>query len=120
MTSSRRRFLGQLSLIAGAATLNKPFSALASEKHIRVTPAGENLLEVYHTCDINGNIAATYKNMGGLNHVKAELTGLNATGLLLDGGSFLNKKQSYQQQKDVVGNPPAKTGGFSFGVSTYF
>ena len=25
-----------------------------------------------------------------------------------------------QQQKDILGNPPAKTGGFSFGVSTYF
>ena len=26
----------------------------------------------------------------------------------------------YQQQKDILGNPPAKTGGFSFGISTYF
>ncbi len=26
----------------------------------------------------------------------------------------------YQQQQDLLGNPPAKTGGFSFGVSTYF
>lgn len=25
-----------------------------------------------------------------------------------------------QQQKDLLGNPPAKTGGFSFGISTYF
>ena len=26
----------------------------------------------------------------------------------------------YQQQKDLLGNPPAKTGGFSVGFSTYF
>jgi hypothetical protein len=26
----------------------------------------------------------------------------------------------YQQQRDLLGNPPAKTGGFSFGISTYF
>jgi hypothetical protein len=26
----------------------------------------------------------------------------------------------YQQQTDILGNPPAKTGGFLFGVSTYF
>jgi hypothetical protein len=26
----------------------------------------------------------------------------------------------YQQKKDLLGNPPAKTGGFSFGISTYF
>jgi hypothetical protein len=26
----------------------------------------------------------------------------------------------HQQQKDILGNPPAKTGGFIFGVSTYF
>ena len=26
----------------------------------------------------------------------------------------------HQRQKDILGNPPAKTGGFSFGISTYF
>jgi hypothetical protein len=26
----------------------------------------------------------------------------------------------HQQKKDLLGNPPAKTGGFSFGISTYF
>ena len=26
----------------------------------------------------------------------------------------------YQQQKDILGNPPSKTGGFIFGISTYF
>ncbi|RYY67671.1 MAG: hypothetical protein EOO13_14280 [Chitinophagaceae bacterium] len=26
----------------------------------------------------------------------------------------------HQQQRDILGNPPAKTGGFSFGISTYF
>ena len=26
----------------------------------------------------------------------------------------------HQQQQDLLGNPPAKTGGFSFGISTYF
>ena len=26
----------------------------------------------------------------------------------------------YQQQKDILGNPASKTGGFSFGISTYF
>ena len=26
----------------------------------------------------------------------------------------------YQSKRDLLGNPPAKTGGFSFGISTYF
>ncbi len=26
----------------------------------------------------------------------------------------------YMEQQDILGNPPAKTGGFSFGISTYF
>ncbi len=26
----------------------------------------------------------------------------------------------YQQQKDILGNPPIKTRGLSFGISTYF
>lgn len=102
MISSRRRFLGQLSLIAGATTLNKPFTAVALAKHVRVNPSAENMVDVYHTCDLNGNLGATCKNMGGLNHVKAELAGSNAAGLLLDCGSFLNKKQTYQQQKEVI------------------
>jgi hypothetical protein len=34
--------------------------------------------------------------------------------------TVLRLNYRYQQQKDILGNPPAKTGGFSFGVSTYF
>lgn len=34
--------------------------------------------------------------------------------------TVLRFNYKYQQQKDVLANPPAKTGGFSFGISTYF
>ena len=34
--------------------------------------------------------------------------------------SVLRLNYRYQQQKDILGNPAAKTGGFSFGISTYF
>jgi hypothetical protein len=34
--------------------------------------------------------------------------------------TVLRLNYRHQQQKDLLGNPPAKTGGFSFGVSTYF
>jgi len=34
--------------------------------------------------------------------------------------TVLRLNYRYQHQKDILGNPPAKTGGFSFGVSTYF
>jgi len=34
--------------------------------------------------------------------------------------TVLRLNYRHQQQKDILGNPPAKTGGFSFGVSTYF
>ncbi len=34
--------------------------------------------------------------------------------------TVLRLNYRYQQQKDILGNPPAKTGGFSFGLSTYF
>jgi hypothetical protein len=34
--------------------------------------------------------------------------------------TVLRLNYRYQQQKDILGNPPAKTGGFSFGISTYF
>ncbi len=36
------------------------------------------------------------------------------------GQTVLRLNYRYQQQKDLLGNPPAKTGGFSFGLSTYF
>ena len=34
--------------------------------------------------------------------------------------TVLRLNYRHQQQTDILGNPPAKTGGFSFGVSTYF
>lgn len=34
--------------------------------------------------------------------------------------TVLRLNYRHQQQRDILGNPPAKTGGFSFGVSTYF
>lgn len=34
--------------------------------------------------------------------------------------TVLRLNYRHQQQRDILGNPPAKTGGFSFGISTYF
>lgn len=34
--------------------------------------------------------------------------------------TILRFNYRYQQQKDILGNPASKTGGFSFGISTYF
>lgn len=34
--------------------------------------------------------------------------------------TVLRLNYRYQSHRDLLGNPPAKTGGFSFGVSTYF
>ena len=34
--------------------------------------------------------------------------------------TVLRLNYRYQSQRDILGNPPAKTGGFSFGISTYF
>ncbi len=34
--------------------------------------------------------------------------------------TVLRLNYRHQQQQDILGNPPAKTGGFSFGISTYF
>ncbi len=34
--------------------------------------------------------------------------------------TVLRLNYRHQQQKDILGNPPAKTGGFIFGISTYF
>jgi hypothetical protein len=34
--------------------------------------------------------------------------------------TVLRLNYKYIEQKDILGNPPSKTGGFSFGISTYF
>jgi hypothetical protein len=34
--------------------------------------------------------------------------------------TVLRLNYRYMQQKDILGNPPAKTGGFNLGISTYF
>ena len=34
--------------------------------------------------------------------------------------TVLRLNYKYQQQQDILGNPPATTGGFVFGISSYF
>lgn len=36
------------------------------------------------------------------------------------GSTVLRFNYGYQQQRDVLGNPPARTGTMQFGISTYF
>jgi len=102
MTNQRRRFIGQLSLLAGAAALSKPFASVAAVKQIRINPATDNTVTIYHTNDLHGILNAAYKNMGGLNHIKNTLISQNAKGLLIDGGSFLNKDQNYAAHKNMI------------------
>ncbi|MEO6632460.1 MAG: hypothetical protein ABIN13_12075, partial [Mucilaginibacter sp.] len=103
MNNPRRIFLSQISVMAGAATLCKPMaSAAAITKHINTLHSAKNAVTVYHTNDIKGNIDTVYKNMGGLNLIKAELQMQEISGLLLDAGNFINGSHSIYQHKQLI------------------
>jgi 5'-nucleotidase len=103
MNKPRRVFLSQISLIAGTAALCKPLASAATiTKHINTLHSAKNAVTVYHTNDIQGNVDAVYKNIGGLNLIKAELKNQETGGLLLDAGNFINGSNSIAQQKQVI------------------
>lgn len=103
MNKPRRMFLSQISLLAGTAAFCKPIaSAAAITKHINTLQAQKNAVTVYSTNDIKGNVDEVHKNTGGLNLIKAELQKQETSGLLLDAGNFINGKQSFYRQKQLV------------------
>jgi 5'-nucleotidase len=103
MNNPRRLFLNQLTLMAGVATLNKPLTSVAAiAKHINTLQTAKSAVTVYHTNDLRGNIDAVYKNMGGLNQIKAVLKNQELNGMLVDAGSFLNASGNLWQQKQVI------------------
>jgi 5'-nucleotidase len=104
MTTSRRLFLAQASLVAGATVLTKHLrSANPAGILTRTIDSGNDALTIYHTNNLNGQIGPVYKNFGGLNQVKLHMGNKTRTGLLLDAGGFTNKSDSFEQQKNIVG-----------------
>jgi len=103
MSNPRRKFLGQLTFMAGVAALNKPItSAAAISKHINTIHTNANAVIIYHTGDLNGNIDAAHKNLGGINNVSKTLQSQDINGLTLDAGGFLNTGSNLYQQKQML------------------
>jgi 5'-nucleotidase len=103
MNNPRRVFLNRVALITGAVALSKPLTAAAAiTKKINTLHAAKSTVTVYHTNDLNGNIDAADKNIGGLLRIKTVLEDQAADGLVLDGGSFINASNSLTQQKQVI------------------
>ncbi|MDF2433376.1 MAG: 5-nucleotidase [Mucilaginibacter sp.] len=103
MNKPRRLFLSQLSLVTGAVVLNKPLTLLASNsKNIYTACANSHSVIIYHTNHLRGEINPVYKNMGGINNVRALLAKEEAGGLMLDGGNFLNGESSKEKQLKVI------------------
>ncbi|HVW95545.1 MAG TPA: hypothetical protein VHA56_06230 [Mucilaginibacter sp.] len=94
MDKPRRRFLGQLSVIAGAVALNQPLTSFASERRpIRLPSSGAgNNVAIYHTNDLRGNVSAIGK----------PLSEKNAGAILLDGGGFLDSTGNLDDQLRVI------------------
>ena len=103
MNNQRRLFLGQMSLVAGAAALNKPMNSMAAiSKRINTLHTAGHAVTIYHTNDLHGKLDAVNGNMGGLNQVKTLLQSQETNGLLLDAGDFLNGSLSTAQQQKVI------------------
>ena len=103
MNKPRRIFLNQISLLTGTAAFCKPMGSAASIfKHINTLHSQKNAVTIYSTNDIKGNVGAVCKDTGGLQLIKTELQKQETTGLLLDAGNFINGKQSFYLQKQLI------------------
>jgi len=103
MNSSRRAFLSQATIIAGAAVITKHINSPALTGQSDTFLAGdENTLTVYHTNGINGNVRPVYKNVGGLHKINTQIGNEGNAGLLLDAGNFLTHSGGLDEQKQLV------------------
>jgi 5'-nucleotidase len=103
MNNHRRAFISQLSLLAGAAALTRPFTSVAAvSKHIHTLGASRRSVTIYYTNDLHGNFDAACGDLGGLRHVEKLLHRQETAGLLLDGGDFLKKSLTIGEQKQVI------------------
>jgi 5'-nucleotidase len=104
MNKPRRTFLTQLSVIAGATALTRPFNAMATvAKSVSSLHASQSAVAVYHTNDLNGHINPVYKSMGGLGHIRSTLKNQETGGLLLDAGNFTRNSNKVENHRDVIG-----------------
>jgi 5'-nucleotidase len=103
MINPRRKFLGQLTFMAGVLSVNKPFTAAAKiSKQINTIHSGANAITLYHTTDLNGTINAAHKNVGGLNHIITTINNQQVNGLMLDAGGFLKPGSGVASQKEML------------------
>jgi 5'-nucleotidase len=103
MNSSRRVFLAQASVAAGAVLLTKHFGSAALGGQPGETIAGtSNALVIYHTNSTNGNMGPVHKTLGGLRQINTHLKNEGNSALLLDAGNFFNTRMSFEQQKAVA------------------
>lgn len=104
MNKPRRAFLSQLTIIAGAAALTRPFNAVATvAKSVNSLHVSQSALAVYHTNDLNGHINPVYKSMGGLGHIRSVLKSQETGGLLFDAGNFTGKSNKLENHREVIG-----------------
>jgi 5'-nucleotidase len=104
MSTNRRSFLSQASIIAGLVLLNKPLTSLAvpvNKNHVSKCLSG-NAITIYHTNDLNGTTNAVYDDMGGINHVKNLIAKQEVPGLLFDAGNFLGDSKKPDQHKNII------------------
>src|ERR1700722_4531620 len=103
MTTSRRLFLAQASLVAGSAVLKRNLIATnVSGQSGNTIRGSNNAVIICHTNGINGNMGPVYKNVGGLRQIRTQLKNESGGHLLLDAGSFLTTRGDFDQQKHIV------------------
>ncbi len=102
MNSSRRTFLSQATVVAGAVVITKRIGTLALTSQPGAFSNAENALTVYHTNNINGNVGPVHKNVGGLRKINIHLVNEGKGGLLLDAGNFLTRRGSVDDKKQVI------------------
>ena len=102
MSSPRRSFLKSSGILAGVTLLGKPLQALADvSKKINTIDAGR-CVNIFQTNDMNSQIKSNQNGFGGLEKVHALMASEDVSGLVVDGGNFLDRQQNWERQERAI------------------
>lgn len=102
MTTQRRSFLKNSSIIAGSVLLADPVNALAKVSKKVNTLAADHTISVYHTAALLNCRKADSGKLGGLDEARNLLANQEYSGLILDAGDFLNGKDALSDHEDMI------------------
>jgi 5'-nucleotidase len=103
MSFNRRSFIRGNALVAGTLLLSDTVKALSLvAQQITSIETSNEVLHIFHSNDMKGQVSSNYKGFGGLDLFHKNLKAQNFRGILLDGGGFLESGESLEAHRNFV------------------